>query len=125
VDALDFIKDLDKLRKLLQQKLKKEINWIWTSSGTKIMQNIKKVCKNLLVVNLPNGKDDLILDIDANNEHGSAILKIKKGEKLCKYCNGSFNKAYNNYPMMEKETLIVIRIIEKILIFLAPKLFLI
>ena len=43
------------------------------------------MCKNLPVLNLPNEEADLILETDANNEHWSAILKIKEGEKLCKY----------------------------------------
>jgi len=81
--------------------------------------------KNLPVLNLPNEEDDLILETDASNEHWSAVLKTKKGEKLYKYCSGSFNKAECNYPTMEKEILAVIRGIEKSLIFLAPKSFLI
>jgi len=55
----------------------------------------------------------------------SVVLKIKQGEKLCKYYSGSFNKAESNYPTMKKEILTVIRGIEKFLIFLAPKPFLI
>ena len=42
------------------------------------MQNFKKMCKNLPILNLPNEEDDLIVEIDANNEYWSAILKIKK-----------------------------------------------
>jgi len=51
--------------------------------------------------------------------------KSKKGEKPYKDCSGSFNKTECNYPTMEKEILAVIRGIEKFLIFLAPKPFLI
>ena len=83
------------------------------------------MCKNLHVLNLPDEEDDFILETDASNEHWSAVLKIKKGEKLCKYCSGSFNKAECNYPTMEKEILAVIRRITKFLIFLSPKRFLI
>jgi len=83
------------------------------------------MCKNLPVLNLSNEEDDLILETYASNKHWSAVLKIKKGEKLCKYCSRSFNKAECNYPIMEKEILAVIRGIEKFLIFLAPKPFLI
>jgi len=67
----------------------------------------------------------LILEKNASNEHWSAILKIKKREKLYKYCSESFNKAKCSYPTIEKEILKVIRGIEKFLIFLAPKPFLI
>jgi len=81
------------------------------------VQNFKKICKNLPVLNFPNEEDDLILEIDASNEHWSAVLKIKEGEKLYKYCSGSFNKAECNYPTMKKEILAVIRRIKKFLIF--------
>ena len=83
------------------------------------------MCKNLTDLNLHNERDDLVLEADASNEHQSAALKIKKGEKLCKYCSESFNKAECNYPTIEKEILVIIRGIEKFLIFLAQKLFLI
>jgi len=66
---------------------------------------------------LSNEEDDLILETDASKEHYSVVLKIKKEEKLCKYCSGRFNKAECNYPIMEKEILTVIRGIEKFLIF--------
>ena len=65
--------------------------------------------KNLHVFSLPNEGNDLVLETDANNEYQTAVLKIKEGEKLCKYCSGSFNKAECNYPMMEKEILVIIR----------------
>ena len=51
--------------------------------------------------------------------------KSKKGEKLYKYCSRNFNKAECNYPTMEKEILGVIRGIEKLLIFLSIKPFLV
>jgi len=56
---------------------------------------------------------------------GVPSSKLKKGAKLYKYCSGSFKKAECNYPTIEKEILAVIRGIEKFLIFLAPKPFLI
>ena len=91
-----FIKDLAKLRKPLQQKLKKDVSWIWITNDSKIVQNFKDI------LNLPNEGDDLILETDASNEHWSAILKIKEGEKFYKYCSGSFNKAECKYPTMKK-----------------------
>ena len=74
---------------------------------------------------MPNDEDDLILGTNASNEHWSAVIKIKKGEKLSKYYSGSFNKVEWNYPTMEKEILVIIRGIEKFLLFLAPNPFLI
>jgi len=75
--ASNFIKDLAKLRKPLPQKLKKEVSWTWTFNDTKIVQNFKKMCKNLLVLNLPNEEDGLIFETDASNEHWSIVFKIK------------------------------------------------
>jgi len=82
------------------------------------------MCKNLPIINLPNEGDDLVLETYASNEHWSAVLKIKGG-KLCKYYNRSSYKAECNYPAMEKEILTIIGGVEKFLIFLAPKSFLI
>ena len=72
--ASDFIKNLVKLRKSLQQKFKKEVSWIWTINDTKIVQNFKRMCKNLAVLNLPNEGDDLVFEIDVSNEHWSCLL---------------------------------------------------
>jgi len=51
------------------------------------------------------------------------VLKIKEGEKLCKYCSGRFNKAEYNYPTMEKKSLQSHGELKKFLIFSAPKPF--
>jgi len=91
----------------------------------RLFKTSKKMRKNLFVLNLPNERNDLVLQTDASNEHWSAVLKIKEGKKLYKYCSGSSNQAECNYPTMKKEILIVIRKIKKFLIFLAPKPFLI
>ena len=74
-----------------------------------MIKTSKRRVKNLVVLNLPNEADDLVLQTDANNEYWSAVLKIKEEEKLCKYYNGSFNKAECNYPTMEIEILAIIR----------------
>ena len=36
---------------------------------SKIVQNFKKMCKNLHVLNLPNEENNLILETDASNEY--------------------------------------------------------
>ena len=118
-----FIKDLAKLRKPLQGKLKKEQTWTWTNLDTQIVQDLKKRCKKLPVLTLPNVDDDLVLETDASNYHWGAILKIKKDNKLCRYSSGSFNKAECNYTTMEKEILAILKGIDKFIIFLAPKHF--
>ena len=60
------------------------------------VQNFKKMCKNLPILDLPNEEDDLILETDASYEHWNAVLKIKEGEQLCKYCSENFDKAKCN-----------------------------
>ena len=119
--AYNFIKDLAKLGKLLQYKLKKEVSLTWTPSDSKIVQNFKKICKNLLVLILSNEEDDLILETDASNEHWSTVLKIKEREKLYKYYSRNFKKVECNYPTMKKEILTIRMGIEMFLIFLGPK----
>ena len=47
----------------------KEVSWSSTASDSKIIENFKKMCKNLAILNLPNKGDNLILETDANNEH--------------------------------------------------------
>ena len=69
---------------------------------TQRLHKTSKRCAKTPVLNLPNEEVDLILETDPSNEHQSVVLKIKKGEKLCKYCSGSFNKVECNYPIMEK-----------------------
>ena len=121
--ASDFIKNLAKLRKPLQSKLKKEEVWTWSSQDTKIVRELKKCCMNLPVLTLPNEDDELVLETDASNYHWGVVLKIKKDNKLCRYSSGSFNKAECNYTVMEKEILAILKGINKFIIFLAPKPF--
>ena len=80
--ASNFIKALAKLRKPLQHKLKKEVSWTWNSIHTKIVQNLKKMCKNLAILNLPNEEDDWILETGASNEHWSLVLKLRRRKAL-------------------------------------------
>jgi len=89
----------------LQQKLKKEVSWTWAPSDLEIVQDSKKMCKNLLVLNFPKEGDDLILETYVNNEHWSAILKIKEGEKLCKYYSGSLIRQNTTIPRRKKKSL--------------------
>jgi len=49
------------------------------------------MCKNLLVLNLPNEGDDLILETDASNEHYSVVLKIKEGKKTLQILQWKFS----------------------------------
>ena len=121
--ASDLIKDLAKLRKPLQVKLKKEEVWNWTTSDTKVVQELKKRCMNLPILTLPNEDDELVLETDASDHHWGAVLKLKKDNKLCRYSSGSFNKAECNYTVMEKEILAIYKGINKFIIFLAPKPF--
>ena len=80
--------------------------------------------KNLPILNFPNEGNDLVFETDAGNEHWSAVLKIEEGEKLCKYCSGSLIRQNVIIPRWKK-ILAVIWGIEKFLIFLAPKSFII
>jgi len=63
------------------------------------------MCKNLLVLNLRNEGDNLILETNFSNEHLSAVLKIKEGEKLYKSVLKVSIKENATFPRMEKEIL--------------------
>ena len=62
----------------MQQKLKREISWTWTPGDSKIVQNFKKMYKNLHVLNLPNEGDDLILRQTPTMSIGVQYSKSKK-----------------------------------------------
>ena len=62
----DFIKDLAKLRKPLQVKLKKYQVWSWTHLDTKIVQELKRRCEKLPILTLPNEDDELVLETDGS-----------------------------------------------------------
>ena len=66
--ASDFIRDIAKWESHCNKNLK-EVSWTLTPSDSKIVQNFKKMCKNLPILNLPNEGDDLILKTDASDEH--------------------------------------------------------
>lgn len=50
-----------------------------------------------------------MLETNTKAKYRSAILKIKEGEKLCRYSSGSFNKEKCDYPTITKEILAIIR----------------
>jgi len=58
---------------------------LWTTSDSKIVQNFKNMCKNLLVLNLTNEGDDLILYTDAAISTRVQYSKSKREKKIYKY----------------------------------------
>jgi len=54
-------------------------------SDAKTVQNLIKICTNLLVLNLPNEEDYLVLETDVRNEHWFAVVKIKEGENSANF----------------------------------------
>jgi len=92
----------------------------------KIVQNFKKMSKNLSVLNLPNEGDRGFNSWDRCQQWALECgTQNQRRGKIYKYCSRSFNKAECNYPTIEKEILTVIRGIEKFSIFLTLKPFLI
>ena len=79
--ASDFIKDLAKIRKPLQKKLKKDESWTWNSANSTLEGFLKEKCKDLPTLTLPNENDELVLETDESNNHCSAILKIKENNQ--------------------------------------------
>ena len=105
--APDFIKDLAKIRRPLQNKLKKGWDWTLNLADSILEKFLKEKCKDLPTVTLPNENNKLVLETDASNNHWSTVLKIKANIHLCRNCSGSFNQAECNYPNMERELLAV------------------
>ena len=62
----------------------------------------------------------MILEIDATDECCLAVLTVKVGEKLSKYCSGNSNEVECNYPTVGKDILGIIRKLKNSLPILSP-----
>ena len=72
-----FHSELAKLRKPLQQKLKKEISWTWTPSDSNIVQNFKKMCKNFPPLNLSTALQCSLLAFVSTIKSSPLLEKLK------------------------------------------------
>lgn len=69
------------MRKPLQAKLKKDVQWYWTEEDSTFMRKLKKqVISEIPVLCLPSEKDFMILETDASDDSWGAILKCRKEE---------------------------------------------
>ena len=121
------MKDLSRDLSRIAKKTSSTNPWKWEDEDTQSIRRIKAKVKNLPQLALPSDKDELVLEVDASEEHWGAVLKIKgrKPEPVCKYWSGSFKGCELRYPIHEKEVLALKYGIKAFFIFLAPKEFLV
>lgn len=72
-----YIARLAEIRKPLQAKLKKDVEWSWTPADTQYVEKVKKKLGTFPKLYLPNTEDSLIIETDASNEFWGGILKAK------------------------------------------------
>ncbi|AAW56089.1 polyprotein [Horseradish latent virus] len=131
--ASDYIPKLAQIRKPLQAKLKENVQWRWTPEDTLYMKKVKKNLNGFPPLHHPLPEEKLIIETDASDNYWGGILKAihidlstnESIELVCRYASGSFKPAEQNYHSNDKETLAVIRTIQKFSIYLTPVRFLV
>ena len=83
---------------------------------------MKEKCKNLPRLGFPTSSDNLILEIDASDNHWGAVLKTDQ-EKICRYVSEAFKPTEKNYHNNENELLAIKNGIAKLTFLLLPKKF--
>lgn len=112
--ASDYIKDLPKLRKPLQDLIKKNRIFEWTKEHTNIIKLLKTKVENLPKLRLPKDTDQLELFTDASDIGWGAVLVAfekddidKENPLICGYGAGTWKPNEKNYHINEKELLAV------------------
>ena len=73
--AKGYIENLAKKRQSLQGLLRKNNTKSWEDLHTKVVKRLKEKFKNLPRLGFPTSSDNLILEIDASDNHCGAVLK--------------------------------------------------
>ena len=112
--ASDYIKDLPKLRKPLQELIKKHNKFEWTEEHTNTIKSLKTKVDNLPKLRLPKEDDLLELYTDASDIGWGAVLIAyekddldKEKPLICGYTSGTWKPNEKNYHINEKELLAV------------------
>ncbi|AAP78924.1 putative multifunctional pol protein [Cestrum yellow leaf curling virus] len=129
-----FLKEIAKETKNLYPKVSITNPWHWSDLDSKLVNQIKKKCKDLSPLYFPKPEDYLIIETDASGDTWAGCLKaaellFPKGtknkvvERLCKYTSGIFSSAEQKYTVHEKETLAALKTMRKWKAELLPKEF--
>ena len=112
--ASDYIKDLPKLRKPLQDLIKKNKTFEWKEDHTNAIRALKTKVENLPKLRLPKDSDQLELFTDASDIGWGAVLVAfekddidKENPLICGYAAGTWKPNEKNYHINEKELLAV------------------
>ena len=98
-NARPYIKNLTQLAGPLYSKTKNRRQKYFNKEDIKLVQKIKEFVKNLPTLHLPLDSEYKIIQTDASQtEWGGILLPLTNNleEKLCRYCNGTFNEYQKN-----------------------------
>ena len=103
-----FIKDFSKLAYQLNDLLKKEVKWFWSSDCSVAFETLKKKLISDPILRLPNPKAEFTLYTDASGYALGAILAQRdefNHKYVCAYASRTLRDAEIFYSVTEKECL--------------------
>ncbi|KAG0439293.1 Retrovirus-related Pol polyprotein from transposon 17.6 [Dictyocoela muelleri] len=99
-----FMKNLSTRVKPLYEIIdKNRRNLKWTVETEKVFDDIKSIWSQKLEYNMPNGKDQFLLETDASNVGIGAVLK--QNDQTISYISRVLKNAEKNYSITERESL--------------------
>lgn len=102
-----YITDLSRKIIGFTDKLKSKANFQWTDKDTDTMRIIYEEIKQQTLIHFPDVRKDFILETDASDRGFGAILK--QDNKILGFFSSKFNKTEENYSIVEKETLAIVK----------------
>ena len=104
--ARSYIKNISQLVRPLYSKTKNTRQKYFNQEDIKLVQKIKKLVKNLPTLHLPLENEYKIIQTDTSQiGWGGILLALTNNleEKLCRYCNGTFNEYQKNLSLTDLE----------------------
>lgn len=110
-----FVKDFAKIAAPLNQLLRKDHKFVWTSQCEDAFQALKEALTSAPILAFPNFSEMFHLFVDASNDGiGATLGQIQDGKEVAiAYAGRDFNSAERNYSTTEREALAVIFGIKK------------
>jgi hypothetical protein len=100
-----FLPNVTEILKPLQNLLKKDVPWMWSSSQEAAIANVKKLVTKAPVLSFYDPDKELILENDAS-EYGLGSALFQEGKPVA-YASRSLTSAERNYAQIEKEMLAI------------------
>lgn len=105
-----FIPKFSHIAKPLNDLLKKDVSFQWTSTQQLAFEELKNILTNDIILQYPDFTKDFILTTDASGTAIGSILsqKTANGDQPVAYASRTINKAELNYSTTEKELLAIV-----------------